>query len=92
MQDEFQQLGSGIQYEPSDMFKEFADDVLVFDYTHELDEHLDELFGEFMHINQDMQVPEILYSFIDWKAARDWVLNDYEQTEINNKIYLWRKI
>lgn len=92
MQDEFQQLGSGIQYEPSDMFKEFANDVLVFDYTHELDEHLDEVFGEFMHIDQSMQVPEILYSFIDWRAARDWVLNDYEKTEVNNKIYLWRSI
>ena len=92
MNDEFQQLGSGIQYEPSDMFKEFANDVLVFDYTHELDEHLDELFGEFMHIDQSMQVPEILYSFIDWKAARDWVLQDYEQTDVNNKIYLWRSI
>ena len=92
MNDEFQQLGSGIQYEPSDMFKEFANDVLVFDYTHELDEHLDELFGEFMHIDQSMQVPEILYSFIDWKAARDWVLVDYEKTDVNNKIYLWRSI
>jgi len=92
MQDEFQQLGSGIQYEPSDMFKEFANDVLVFDYTHELDEHLDEVFGEFMDINNNTNVPEILYSFIDWRAARQWVLNDYEQTEINNKIYLWRGI
>ena len=92
MQDEFNYLKGGYEVEVSDMFKEFANDVLVFDYTHELDEHLDEVFGEFMHINQDMQVPEILYSFIDWKAARDWVLNDYEKTEVNSKIYLWRKI
>jgi len=92
MQDEFQQLGSGIQYEPSDMFKEFAHDVLVFDYAHELDEHLDEVFGEFMDIGNKTNVPEILYSFIDWRAARQWVLNDYEQTEINNKTYIWRKI
>jgi hypothetical protein len=84
MQDEFNE-----DQEPSDMFKEFANDVLVFDYTHELDEHLDELFEEFM-FNTD--VPEILHSFIDWSAARQWVLYDYEQTEINNKIYLWRKI
>ena len=68
MQDEFQQLGSGIQYEPSDMFKEFANDVLVFDYMHELDEYLDEIFGDFMQI----QGPEILYSFIElFKAVID---------------------
>jgi hypothetical protein len=89
MNDEFEYRDWNKSTKPSDMFKEFANNVLVFDYTHELDEHLDELFEEFM-FNTD--VPEILHSFIDWKAARDWVLEMYEQTEINNKIYLWRKI
>tara|TARA_R100000353_G_scaffold39993_2_gene31745 strand:+ start:14999 stop:15598 length:600 start_codon:yes stop_codon:yes gene_type:complete len=91
MQDEFD-----LNQEPSDMFKQFADDVLVFDtvypYDNDLDEYLDELFGEFVGIDQNPQVPEILYSFIDWRAARDWLLNDYEKTEVNSKIYLWRKI
>ena len=89
MQDEFQKYDLGIQYEPSDMFEEFANDVLVFDYEHELDEYLDEAFGEYMEINS---VPEILYSFIDWSAARAWLMTDFERAEINNKIYLWRSI
>lgn len=84
MQDEFD-----LNQEPSDMFREFANDVLVFDYEHELHEYLDEAFGEYMEINS---VPEILYSFIDWSAARDWLMTDRERADIDNKIYIWRKI
>jgi len=88
MQDEFQQEGSGIQYEPSGMFKEFSNDVQVFDYTHELNEYLDEHFDE-LYL-QD--VPELIHSFISYSDVREWLLNDYEKTEVGSKIYLWRKI
>ena len=92
MQDEFQQEGSGIQYEPSNMFEEFAEEVQVFDDEGYLADHLDELISECFEIGNNTHVPEIIYSFIDWGAAREWFLVDYEKTEVNNKIYLWRSI
>jgi len=87
MQDEFD-----LNQEPSDMFKEYAEEVQVFDGQGYLDDHLDELISECFEIGNNTHVPEIIYSFIDWRAAREWFLVDYEKTEVNNKIYLWRSI
>ena len=88
MQDEFQQLGSGIQYEPSSMFKTFAESVQVFDDEGYVESYLDDEFINLKYID-DLNN---LYSFIDWEAARNHLMQDYEKTEINSKIYLWRKI
>jgi len=88
MQDEFQQLGSGIQYEPSSMFKTFAESVQVFDDEGYVESYLDDEFINLKYID-DLNN---LYSFIDWEAARNHLMQDYEKTEVNSKIYLWRKI
>lgn len=88
MQDEFQQEGSGIQYEPSDIFKEFAEDVQVFDSQNDVDIYLDDVFMEVNNIDESNS----LYNFIDWEAARNHFMVDYEKTEVNSKIYLWRQI
>lgn len=85
MNDEFQQYGDGIQYEPSDMFKVFADDVHVFNYEHEVEEYLDELFMEYKAIDESID----LYDFIDWNYAREWLMQDLQRAEVNNKIYIW---
>jgi hypothetical protein len=87
MQDEFEQNGSGIQYEPSDMFKDFADSVIVFNYENEVENYLDEFFMEYAEMHN---TPEIIFSFINWSSAREWIMNDYERAEVNNQIYLWR--
>jgi hypothetical protein len=36
--------------------------------------------------------PEIIFSFINWKDAREWLLNDYEKVDMGSRIFLWRKI
>jgi len=88
MQDEFQQLGSGIQYEPSEQFKEFADSVQVFDNIDEQNEHLE---YEFMEI-YDVSETDRLYNYIDWSTVRHDMLIDMNRAEVNGKIYLWRGI
>lgn len=88
MSDEFQQLGSGIQYEPSEQFKEFADSVQVFDNIDEQNTHLE---YEFMEI-YDVSETDRLYNYIDWATVRHDMLIDMNRAEINNKIYLWRGI
>ena len=88
MQDEFQQYGSGIQYEPSSMFKEFADDVLVFDSERDLKIHLDEVF---MEVNNTDDSNNLSY-YIDWDKAHRDLLYDYEKVDMGSKIYLWRQI
>jgi len=88
MSDEFQQLGSGIQYEPSEQFKEFADSVQVFDNIDEQNTHLEYEFME----HYDISESDRLYNYIDWAAARHDMLIDLNRAEINNKIYLWRGI
>ena len=88
MQDEFEQNSNGIQYEPSDMFKEFADEVSVFDDEGHVEEYLDDLFIAYKEIDDSNS----LYDFIDWSSARDWIMQDFERTEVNGKIYIWRSI
>lgn len=88
MQDEFQQEGSGIQYEPSSMFKEYAESVQVFDDEGYIESYLDNEFAEYKGIDESNS----LYNFIDWEAARKHIMLDLERTEVNSKIYLWRKI
>lgn len=88
MQDEFQQLGSGIQYEPSDMFKEFAEEVLVFDSERDLKIYLDEVFMEINQIDDSNN----LSFYIDWDKAHRDLLYHYEKTEFNSIIYLWREL
>jgi len=88
MQDEFQQFGSGIQYEPSEQFKEFADSVQVFDNIDEQNEHLE---YEFMEI-YDVSDTDRLINYIDWSTARHDMLIDMQRAEVNGKIYLWRGI
>ena len=88
MQDEFEQNGSGIQYEPSQAFKNFADEVIVFDYENELENYLDDLFIAYKEIDDDNN----LYDFIDWSSARDWIMQDSERAEVNNQIYIWSSI
>ena len=88
MQDEFQQFGSGIQYEPSEQFKEFADSVQVFDNIDEQNTHLE---YEFMEI-YDVSETDRLYNYIDWSVVRHDMLIDMNRAEVNGKIYLWRGI
>jgi len=88
MEDEFQQLGSGIQYEPSEQFKEFADSVQVFDNIDEQNTHLE---YEFMEI-YDVSETDRLYNYIDWSTVRHDMLIDMNRAEVNGKIYLWRGI
>jgi hypothetical protein len=88
MSDEFQQLGSGIQYEPSEQFKEFADSVQVFDNIDEQNTHLE---YEFMEI-YDVSETDRLINYIDWATVRHDMLIDMNKAEVNGKIYLWRGI
>ena len=83
MQDELD-----LNQEPSDMFKEYAENVQVFDGVWNMDNYLDEEFDE-LYL-QD--VPELIHSFISYSDVREWLLNDYEKTEVDSKMYLWRKI
>ena len=92
MQDEFSQIGYGIQYEPSGMFKEFAEDVKVFDNEGYLESYLDNEFCEQYIRLKGIDESNSLYNFIDWEAARKHLMHDYEKTEVNSKIYLWRQI
>lgn len=88
MQDEFQQHDLGIQYEPSSMFKEYADSVQVFDDEGYVENYLDDEFAQYKGIDESNS----LYNFIDWKAARNYLMHDYQKTEVGSKIYLWRSI
>ena len=90
MQDEFEQVGSGIQYEPSSTFKEYAEEVQVFDTQKEVDDYLEETFIEINNINDSNDF--FMYNYINWEAVRRDLMYDYEKTEVNSKIYLWRKI
>lgn len=83
MEDEFD-----VNQEPSDMFKEFADSVQVLNTRYDLENYLDEQFDELYLGN----VPEFVHSFIRYSDVRESLLQDYEKTEVNNKIYLWRSM
>ena len=83
MQDEFD-----INQEPSSMFKEYAESVQVFDDEGHLESYLSNEFTEYKGIDESNS----LYNFIDWEAALKHLMHDYEKTEVNSKIYLWRKI
>ena len=77
-----------INQEPSEMFKEFADSVQVFDNIDEQNTHLE---YEFMEI-YDVSETDRLYHYIDWSAVRHDMLMDMNKAEVNGKIYLWRSI
>jgi len=77
-----------INQEPSEMFKEFADSVQVFDNIDEQNTHLE---YEFMEI-YDVSETDRLYHYIDWSAVRHDMLMDMQRAEVNGKIYLWRSI
>ena len=62
MQDEFQQEGSGIQYEPSDMFKRFAEDVMTFNTDREFNDYLEGEYTETNSINDDNPLINYIYS------------------------------
>lgn len=87
MQDEFY-TDVNHEVEVSDMFKEYAESVQVFDSIYDLDNYLDETFDEEYLEN----VPEIIHSFISYSNVREWLLYDYEKVELGSKIYLWRQI
>lgn len=88
MQDEFYYPPGNHAVEASSMFKEFAEEVLVFDDEGYLESYLDNEFAEYKGIDESNS----LYNFIDWEAARNHLMQEYEKTEVNSKIYLWRKI
>ena len=88
MQDEFAQVGYGIQFEPSSMFKEFAEEVLVFDTERDLKIYLDDTFMECNNIDDSNN----LSFYIDWDKAHRDLLYDYEKVDMGSKIYLWRQI
>jgi len=77
-----------IDQEPSSMFKEYAEEVQVFNSIYDLENYLDENFEEAYLEN----VPEIIHSFINYRNVREWLLDDYEKVDLGSKIYLWRKI
>ena len=70
------------------MFKEYAESVQVFDDEGYIESYLDNEFAEYKGIDESNS----LYNFIDWEAARKHIMLDLERTEVNSKIYLWRKI
>jgi len=88
MQDEFYYPVGNHEVEVSDMFKEFADSVQVFDNIDEQNTHLE---YEFMEI-YDVSETDRLYHYIDWSAVRHDMLMDMQRAEVNGKIYLWRSI
>ena len=83
MQDEFQQYGAGIQYEPSEQFKDFASDVITFTTRQDEENALEDRFLELY------DVPEYLQPFINWGEVREYMLDALERAEINGVTYLW---
>jgi len=89
MQDEFDYPQGNHAVEVSSMFKEYAESVQVFDSIYDLENYLDDMFMEYAEMHN---TPEIIFSFINWKDAREWLLNDYEKVDMGSRIFLWRKI
>ena len=89
MQDEFDYPQGNHAVEVSSMFKEYAESVQVFDSIYDLENYLDDIFMEYAEMHN---TPEIIFSFINWKDAREWLLNDYEKVDMGSRIFLWRKI
>tara|TARA_R100000482_G_scaffold30321_1_gene9784 strand:- start:1076 stop:1666 length:591 start_codon:yes stop_codon:yes gene_type:complete len=89
MQDEFDYPQGNHAVEVSSMFKEYAESVQVFDSIYDLENYLDDNFMEYAEMHN---TPEIIFSFINWKDAREWLLNDYEKVDMGSRIFLWRKI
>ena len=89
MQDEFDYPQGNHAVEVSSMFKEYAESVQVFDSIYDLENYLDDMFMEYADMHN---TPEIIFSFINWKDAREWLLNDYEKVDMGSRIFLWRKI
>lgn len=76
------------EFEVSDTFRRFAEDVMTFDNDREFNEYLEETFTETNSINDDNP----LINYIDWdRVVRDLKM-DWEETEISGTIYAWRSI
>ena len=88
MEDEFDYPQGNHAVEVSSMFKEYAESVQVFDSIYDLENYLDEQFTEYAEMHS---CPDIIFSFINWRDAREWLLQDYEKVELSSKIYLWRR-
>ena len=89
MQDEFIKN----DYEPSDMFKRFAEDVMTFDSDREFNEHLENIFAETHGIDDD-QNPLLnpLINYIQWDAVVRDMKMDWEEVDISGTTYAWRSL
>jgi hypothetical protein len=75
-----------VNNEPTDEFKEFAENVQVFDTIQDKEYYLDEYFCEMYRVNEG----EVYAQYIDWERVREDMLLDMCSAEVGGKTYLWR--
>ncbi|BAQ85030.1 hypothetical protein [uncultured Mediterranean phage uvMED] len=75
-----------VNHEPTDTFKEFADNVQVFDTIQEKEYYLDEYFCEMYGVDEG----QVYAQYIDWNRVREDMLLDMCYAEVGSKTYLWR--
>jgi len=72
-----------VNQEPTEAFKEFANNVQTFTSQQDLEFELEERFVELY------DVPEHLNPFINWSEVREYMLDELERAEIRGVTYLW---
>lgn len=72
-----------VNHEPTETFKDFADNVTIFNTREDEENALDDMFIE------HFDVPEHLEQFINWREVREFMLDRFERAEINGVTYLW---
>ena len=71
-----------VNQEPTEAFKEFANNVQTFTSQQDLEFELEERFVELY------DVPEHLNPFINWSEVREYMLDELERAEIRGVTYL----
>jgi hypothetical protein len=72
-----------VNHEPTETFKDFADNVTIFNSREDEENALEDMFTE------HFDVPEHLEQFINWREVREFMLDRFERAEINGVTYLW---
>jgi hypothetical protein len=75
-----------VNNEPTDEFKEFAENVQVFDTIQDKEYYLDEYFCEMYGVDEG----QVYAQYIDWERVREDMLLDMCSAEVGGKTYLWR--
>lgn len=76
-----------VNHEPTSAFKEFADNVQVFDNIQDKENYLDEYFCEMYGVDEG----QVYANYIDWYRVREDMLIDMCYAEVGGKTYLWRQ-